>query len=82
MKKIILIIGILIGLTIGVSSQNDAKPLTEEDAEEISMMTNGVLSPEDIKTAVNNSHTVILRVNTLVCVLTRLTNYIIRRGRP
>tara|TARA_R110000803_G_scaffold73605_1_gene137456 strand:- start:965 stop:1579 length:615 start_codon:yes stop_codon:yes gene_type:complete len=61
MKKLILIIGILIGLTIGVSSQNDAKPLTEQDAEEISMMTNGDLSPEDIKTAVNNSHTVIFK---------------------
>ena len=30
MKKLILILGILIGLSIGVSSQNDAKPLTEE----------------------------------------------------
>jgi hypothetical protein len=51
MKKIILILGILIGLTIGVSSQNDAKPLTEEEAEYLSKTTNGVLSPEDIKTA-------------------------------
>ena len=30
MKKLILILGILIGLSIGVSSQNDVKPLTEE----------------------------------------------------
>ena len=30
MKNLILILGILIGLTIGVSSQNDSKPLTEE----------------------------------------------------
>jgi len=33
MKKLILILGILIGLTIGVSSQNDIKPLTEEAAD-------------------------------------------------
>ena len=51
MKKIILIIGILIGLSIGVSSQNDVKPLTEEEAEYLSKTTNGDLSPEDIKTA-------------------------------
>ena len=51
MKKIILIIGILIGLSIGVSSQNDVKPLTEEEAEYLSNTTNGVLSPEDIETA-------------------------------
>lgn len=51
MKKIILILGILIGLIIGVSSQNDVKPLTEEEAEYLSKTTNGVLSPEDIETA-------------------------------
>jgi len=51
MKKLILIIGILIGLTIGASSQNDAKPLTQEEAEYLSKTTNGVLSPEDIETA-------------------------------
>ena len=51
MKKLILILGILIGLSIGVSSQNDLKPLTEEEAEYLSKTTNGVLSPEDIKTA-------------------------------
>ena len=51
MKNLILIIGILIGLTIGVSAQNDVKPLTEEEAEYLSKTTNGDLSPEDIKTA-------------------------------
>jgi hypothetical protein len=51
MKKLILIIGILIGLTIGASSQNDAKPLTQEEAEYLSNTTNGDLSPEDIETA-------------------------------
>jgi hypothetical protein len=51
MKKIILILGILIGLTIGASSQNDAKPLTQEEAEYLSNTTNGDLSPEDIETA-------------------------------
>ena len=51
MKKLILILGILIGLSIGVSSQNDVKPLTEEEAEYLSNTTNGVLSPEDIETA-------------------------------
>lgn len=51
MKKLILILGILIGLIIGVSSQNDVKPLTEEEAEYLSKTTNGVLSPEDIETA-------------------------------
>ena len=56
MKKLILILGILIGLQISGSTQ-----ITEQEAEEISMMTNGDLSPEDIKTAVNNSHTVIYK---------------------
>ena len=51
MKNLILILGILIGLSIGVSAQNDVKPLTEEEAEYLSKTTNGVLSPEDIKTA-------------------------------
>jgi len=51
MKKIILILGILIGLSIGVSSQNDVKPLTQEEAEYLSNTTNGDLSPEDIETA-------------------------------
>ena len=57
MKKIILILGILIGLIIGVSSQNDVKPLTEEEAEYLSKTTNGVLSPEDIETAYIISNT-------------------------
>ena len=51
MKKLILILGILIGLSIGVSSQNDVKPLTQEEAEYLSNTTNGDLSPEDIETA-------------------------------
>ena len=51
MKKLILILGILIGLTIGVSCQNDVKPLTQEEAEYLSNTTNGDLSPEDIETA-------------------------------
>ena len=51
MKKLILIIGILIGLSIGLSSQNDLKPLTQEEAEYLSNTTNGDLSPEDIETA-------------------------------
>ena len=50
MKKLILIIGILIGLTISVAVQNDVKPLTEEKVEYPSKKTNGDLSPEDIKT--------------------------------
>ena len=51
MKKLILILGILIGLTNVVSSQNDVKPLTQEEAEYLSNTTNGDLSPEDIETA-------------------------------
>ena len=51
MKKLILILGILIGVSIGVSSQNDVKPLTQEEAEYLSNTTNGDLSPEDIETA-------------------------------
>ena len=41
MKNLILILGILIGLTIGVSAQNDVNPLTEEEAEHLSKTTNG-----------------------------------------
>ena len=78
MKNLILIIGILIGLTIVVSSQNDVKPLTEEEAEYLSKTTNGVLSPEDIETAfiiantpiyneVRSSHTLNKKIESLLC---------------
>ena len=56
MKKLILIIGILIGLQISGSTQ-----ITEQEAEEISMMTNGDLSPEDIKTGILNAHTIVYK---------------------
>ena len=78
MKNLILIIGILIGLTIVVSSQNDVKPLTEEEAEYLSKTTNGDLSPEDIKTAyiiantpiyneVRSSDTLNKKIESLLC---------------
>ena len=56
MKKLILIIGILIGLQISGSTQ-----ITEQEAEEMSMMTNGDLSPEDIKTGILNAHTIVYK---------------------
>jgi hypothetical protein len=56
MKKIILIIGILIGLWISSSAQNNIEH--NVNVEEISMMTNGSLSSEDINTAISNSHVI------------------------
>ena len=56
MKKLILILGILIGLQISGSTQ-----ITEQEAEEMSMMTNGDLSPEDIKTGILNAHTIVYK---------------------
>jgi hypothetical protein len=56
MKKIILIIGILIGLWISSSAQNNIEH--NVNVEEVSMMTNGSLSSEDINTAISNSHVI------------------------
>ena len=56
MKKIILIIGILIGLWIGSSAQTNVHP--NVNIEEISMMINESLSSEDINTAISNSHVI------------------------
>jgi len=56
MKNLILIIGILIGLQISGSTQ-----ITEQESEEMSMMTNGDLSPEDIKTGILNAHTIVYK---------------------
>ena len=56
MKNLILILGILIGLQISGSTQ-----ITEQEAEEMSMMTNGDLSPEDIKTGILNAHTIVYK---------------------
>ena len=67
MKKLILILGILIGLSIGVSSQNDVKPLTQEEAEYLSNTTNGDLSPEDIETAYIIANSIIICFNLNQC---------------
>ena len=78
MKNLILILGILIGLSNVVSSQNDVKPLTQEEAEYLSNTTNGVLSPEDIDTAyiiantpiyneIRSSDTLNKKIESLLC---------------
>ena len=56
MKKIILTICVVIcGYTSGISQTNIEHNV---DVEEISMMTNGSLSSEDINTAISNAHTI------------------------